>query len=310
MLAGGNGALPGIDGTAAPTVARYEALIRVSEALRAYHDRDALFRSLARELRPVVAFSFLGLGLYDEHTDGLDLRVLEASGKPLPPPELSAEESLTYWTVQHQAPLVIPDVEDESRFPKAMAYLRDQDVRSTCSMPLTTPRAIGMLLAGDSARHVYDTKDVTFLSLVANQVALAIDDALNYTALQESLVVERERQRNLDASDELLRAIATVLDVRQVFPQVSQIAATVLPHDLLTFAFVNEQGEFVIHAVSDDPSRCSPREAHGFGPEGRDVPHHPGPGDRSASTDRAARLLGSNPGGGVSLDLVDRQGGR
>ena len=26
-------------------VARYEALIRVSEALRAYHDRDTLFRS-------------------------------------------------------------------------------------------------------------------------------------------------------------------------------------------------------------------------------------------------------------------------
>ena len=47
--------------SAASIVARYEAFIRVSEALRAYHDRDALFRSLARELRPVVQFSFLGL---------------------------------------------------------------------------------------------------------------------------------------------------------------------------------------------------------------------------------------------------------
>ena len=33
------------------TIARYESLIRVSEALRAYHDRETLFRSLARELR-------------------------------------------------------------------------------------------------------------------------------------------------------------------------------------------------------------------------------------------------------------------
>jgi transcriptional regulator with GAF, ATPase, and Fis domain len=260
VRAGGDGALTGTHDRPASTVARYEALIRVSEALRAYHDRDTLFQSLARELRPVVRFSFLGLGLYDEHTDGLDLRVLEGTGKPLPAPELSAEESLTYWTVQHQAPLVIPDVEDENRFPKAMAYLRNQDVRSTCSLPLTTPRRrIGMLLAGDSAVHVYDTKDVTFLSLVANQVALAIDDALNYTALQQSLHVERERQRNLEASDELLRAIATVLDVRQVFPRVSQIAATVLPHDVLTFAFVNEQGEFAIHAVSDGSDPLFPR---------------------------------------------------
>jgi formate hydrogenlyase transcriptional activator len=260
MRDGGNGALTGIHDSPASTVARYEALIRVSEALRAYHDRDTLFRSLARELRPVVRFSFLGLGLYDEHTRGLDLRVLEASGNPLRPPELSPEESLTYWTIQHQAPLVIPNVEDEARFPKAMAYLRDQDVRSTCSLPLTTPRRrIGMLLAGDSEVGVYDTKDVTFLSLVANQVALAIDDALNYSALQQSLVVERERQRNLDASDELLRALATVLDVRQVFPRVSQIAADVLPHDVLTFAFVNEQREFVLHAVSDGSEPLFPR---------------------------------------------------
>ena len=260
MLAGGNGAPTGIHTIPASTVARYEALIRVSEALRAYHDRDTLFRSLARELRPVVRFSFLGLGLYDEHTDGLDLRVLEATGKPLPPPQLAAEESLTYWTVQHQAPLVIPDVEAENRFPKAMAYLRGQDVRSTCSLPLTTPRRrIGMMVAGDSELHVYDTRDVTFLSLVANQVALAIDDALNYTALQQSLLVERERQRSLDASDDLLRAIAPVLDVRQVFPRVSQIASTVLPHDVLTFALVNEQGELVIHAVSDGSEPLFPR---------------------------------------------------
>src|SRR4029453_16537457 len=193
VVDGGNGALTGIHESPASTVARYEALIRVSEALRAYHDRDTLFRSLARELRPVVRFSFLGLGLYDEHTHGLDLRVLEATGNPLSPPELSAEESLTYWTVQHQAPLVIPNVDDEARFPKAMAHFRDQGVRSTFSLPLTTPRRrIGMLVAGDSQVQVYDTKDVTFLSLVANQVALAIDDALNYSALQQSLVVERE----------------------------------------------------------------------------------------------------------------------
>jgi formate hydrogenlyase transcriptional activator len=233
-------------------VARYQALIRVSEALRAYHDRDTLFRSLARELRAVVRFTFLGLGLYDERTHSLDMRVLEATGNPLPPPELSPEESLSYWIVRNQAPLVIPDVEHEVRFAKAMAYFRTQQVRSTCSLPLTTPqRRMGMLVAGDSELHVYDTEDVTFLSLVANQVALAIDDALTYGALQHSLVAERERQRNLEASEELLRAVATVLDVRQVFSRVAEIAATVLPHDLLTMTYFDEAGAEVRAASHD-----------------------------------------------------------
>ena len=248
----GNDSVAADRGSAASMVVRYEALIRVSEALRAYHDRDTLFRSLARELRPVVGFSFLGLGLYDEQSHSLDLRVLEASGDPLPPPVLSAEESLSYWIVRHQTPLVIPDVEDEVRFPKAMAYFRTQEVRSTCSLPLTTPRRrMGMLVAGDSELHVYDTEDVTFLSLVASQVALAIENAENYEALQQSLALERDRMRNVEACDELLRALAPVLDVRQVFPRISQIAATVLPHDRLTLSFHDQGGEILVQAASD-----------------------------------------------------------
>ena len=101
-------------------------------------------------------------------------------------------------------------------------------------------------------RYSYDAEDLAFLSLVANQVALAIENAENYEALQHSLALERDRMRNVEACDELLRALSTVLDIRQVFPQVSQIAATVLPHDLLTFAFLNGQREVVVQATSDE----------------------------------------------------------
>jgi formate hydrogenlyase transcriptional activator len=237
---------------ATPTLARYEALVRVSEALRCYHDRDTLFRSLARELRPVVRFDFLGLALYDEQSKILDMRVLEATGETCPPPELPVEESLTYWVVTHQKPLVIPVVDQETRFGEGIAYLQRQGVRSSCSLPLITPRRpIGMLLAGSSQPHAYDAEDVTFLSLVANQVALSIDDTLNYGALQDALALEREGRQSLDASDELLRALSTVLDIREVFPRISEIAQAVLPHDLLTFTFVNQDGDIALQAASN-----------------------------------------------------------
>jgi len=241
-------------------VARYEALIRVSEALRCYHDRDALFRSLARELRPVVRFDFLGLALYDEQAHTLDLRVLEATGEPVPPPELPVEESLTYWVVTHQQPLLIPVVDAETRFGEGIAYLQRQGVRSTCCLPLITPRRpMGMLLAGSGETHTYDAEDVTFLSLVANQVSLAIDDAMNYGALQNALALERDGRQSLDASDELLRALSTVLDIREVFPKVSEIAQTVLPHDLLTFTFQDQEGGIVLQAASNPLEPLPPR---------------------------------------------------
>jgi formate hydrogenlyase transcriptional activator len=207
---------------------RYEALVRVSEALGACHDRDVLFRSLARELHHIVNFSFLGLALYDERTHTMEPCVLETTGEPVPPPQIPTEESLAYWVLQHQQPVVIPDVANETRFPQAIAYMQQQGMQSICALALTTPqRRLGMLLAGNREPHAYDAEDVTFLSLVANQVALALDDALNFTALQQALLMECQRTQNLEASDELLRALSTVLDIREVFPRISQIAATI-----------------------------------------------------------------------------------
>src|SRR5262245_28729760 len=180
------------------TAARYEALIRVSEALRTYRDRDTLFQSLARELRPVVQFSFLGLALYDEQTHVVEPHVLEATGERALPPHLTSAEQLTYWVIEHQAPLVIPVVDEEPRFAQEMAYLRGQGARSVCCLPLTTPqRRLGMLLAGSREPHVYTEGDVAFLALVANQVALAIDDTLNYGALQASLAREQQQAGEL-----------------------------------------------------------------------------------------------------------------
>ncbi len=217
-------------------------------------------------LRPVVAFSFLGLALFDEQTRAVEPYVLEASGESVTPPQLSSEEQLTYWVLQHQQPLVIPVIEQETRFAQEMAYLRGERTQSICSLPLTTPRRrVGMLIVGNRQPHTYDEEEVTFLSLVANQVALAIDDTLNYGALQQSLSLERERAENLAASDELLRALSTVLNVREVFPRVSEISRKVLPHDRMTMAFHDREGEAVIQAASDDSLRLHDRMRFGPG---------------------------------------------
>ena len=133
--------------------------------------------------------------------------------------------------VQHQEPLVFPFADGETRFTQAIAYLESQGIQSACALPLTSRRRrLGMLFHGSRERHSYDAEDLAFLSLVANQVALAIENAENYGALQNSLALERDRMRSVEACDELLRALSTVLDVRQVFPEhLPQIAATVSP---------------------------------------------------------------------------------
>ena len=69
---------------------------------------------------------------------------------------------------------------------------------------------------------------------------------------------------SLESSIELLRTIASVLDIRTVFPRVSEIANRVVPHDLLTMTFHETGGEILIEAASTD-------ELHDLGRLARDA---------------------------------------
>jgi transcriptional regulator with PAS, ATPase and Fis domain len=65
-------------------------------------------------------------------------------------------------------------------------------------------------------------------------------------------VTVAEYAATLESSVELLRTIAATLDIRTVFPQVSEIANRVVPHDLLTMMFHDRGGQILIEAASTD----------------------------------------------------------
>ncbi len=58
-----------------------------------------------------------------------------------------------------------------------------------------------------------------------------------------------------DASHELLHTIAGVLDIRSVFPRVSEIAKRMLPHDALTMSCQDEDLNVHVEATSSDDFR-------------------------------------------------------
>ena len=86
--------------------------------------------------RPVVWFSFLGLTLYDEQTHTVQRYVLEGAGEPLPPPHVDAEQSVAYWVVQHQEPLVFPFEDAETRFAPMVSKRTSVIALSTALSPI------------------------------------------------------------------------------------------------------------------------------------------------------------------------------
>src|SRR6202521_2657759 len=186
---------------------RYEALLRVSQNLISIRSSEELFRLLARELRAVVNFYVMGIGIYDENAHEVRLTSYGEPGDPLQVPKLVPEETFTWWVYQHQQPLIIPSLDTETRFPAVAEMLKNRGVRSVCALPLTTVhRRLGGLAIGSIEADAYSREEVSFLALVANQVALAVDDALNFDASQHA-------KEALHASEERFRLIVDSIPV-------------------------------------------------------------------------------------------------
>ena len=195
-----------------PLSERYKALLNVSQTLISSRCSEGLLGVLARELRKVVSFHYLGVAMYDEKAHDMRLRLfLGESGDLVEAPRLAPEETMTWWVYQHQQPLIVPFVDEEARFPVATKLLKERGIRSICILPLTTAhRRVGGLAVGSQDAVNYSREEVSFLSLVANQVALAVDDALNFEASESAQEELRRKQAELRHERDQLQLLLEV----------------------------------------------------------------------------------------------------
>ncbi|HTV53758.1 MAG TPA: sigma 54-interacting transcriptional regulator [Terriglobia bacterium] len=167
--------------------ARYEGVLRLARVLGTHRNMAHLFSALAGELSQILSFSFLGIGRYERTTNVVQVYVLDVGNAPILLPDLLPEETLTGWVYKHRKPLVIPFLEQETRFPGLKRELGNLDIRSLCAVPLNTDHGcIGCLEVGSHRAGVYDAKEIHFVTLVADIVAVSLDAARNFEALRLS----------------------------------------------------------------------------------------------------------------------------
>jgi len=244
---------------------RYEALFRVSQAISAHRDPRELFARLAGELRQVVRFDFIGVAQYDEATRRAKWLLAQCDqAQEEPPSECTPQQTLTCWVYQQQKPVVIPFVEREMRFPRMTEWLTTCGIRSACALPLTTVhRPIGILALGSRHPNAYSEDEVSFLSLVANQVALAIDDALNLEASRLAQAELREKQEELQLERDRLKLLLDVnngvvsnLELRDVLRAITATIRRVMQCDVVSVDLPNaEASHLQIYALDFPESK-------------------------------------------------------
>ncbi len=144
---------------------------------------------LVSELHRVVPFDYIGVTIRDEKSNTFRRHSIDAKTEAaIPPdPELTMEESDAWWVYQNQEALVTSLETHDPRFSKLQEVLKKYGVHCLCTLPLTTAHSkVGTLTFGSKTPDVYSAEEVRFLSVVAEQIALAFDNALLFDAAQAS----------------------------------------------------------------------------------------------------------------------------
>jgi formate hydrogenlyase transcriptional activator len=223
--------------------AQHQALLEVAEAIAQHRDLRELFHELAVRLHRVVEFDYLDLILHDATRNVMRVHILEAeqARKIRPGAEFAVGETPSGWVWETQQPFVLNDAEEETRFPALLQILRENAVRSACSVPLTTAqRRLGVLSFGRRTPHHYGEAEIAFMRQVARQVAVAVDNALNFEraqAYQRQLAQERDRLRVLL---EVNNAVVSKLDLRVLLNAISGSLRRVIHHEYTSLALFEE----------------------------------------------------------------------
>jgi formate hydrogenlyase transcriptional activator len=245
---------------------RYEALFRLSQAINSNCCSEELLKSLVRELREVVEFYYLGIGIYDEKLHEMWIKCFDHSGAPIEIPKLAPEETFTWQVYQSQEPLVVSAVDHETRYPVAVNLLKQQGIRSMCVLPLTTiRRRLGGLAIGRQDTDAYSSEEISFLSLLANQVALAVDAALSFEASEEAqqelerkhVELQAERDR-LTLLLEVTNQVVSNLELRDLLQAISGSVRRVMQCDGGGVFLLNREGNQLYLFAHDFPESDGP----------------------------------------------------
>jgi formate hydrogenlyase transcriptional activator len=261
----------------------FAALRRTSEELQSKNDRlrllldvtnqvvsnlelRDLLRAISQDVRRVMQCDYAGLSLPEAENKQLRLYALDfPEGKGFFHEELvySIEGSPSGTAFRTMNPLTL-----QSPFagwldsPIAQIAVRE-GLKSVCCLPLISRnRAIGVLVLGRLRDDAFSQADISFLSQVANQIALAVENALAYREIRE--LKEQLSKEKLYLEDEIrtemnfAQIIGNSASLRRVLKGVGTVAPT--DSTVLIYGETGTGKELIARAIHD----LSPRSSKPF----------------------------------------------
>jgi sigma-B regulation protein RsbU (phosphoserine phosphatase) len=167
----------------------FETLARIGKEVAAVLDLDELLSRVVQLTRHVIDYRTFGLLLLNEETKELEIKVAVQFGEKVVLPKVPLGEGLVGYAALHREAVNVPDVSKDPRYIRIV-----EDVRSELAVPmLLKDRCIGVFDLESPELDAFSKRDVEILTLLASQVAVAIENARLYEkVLSAEARIEKE----------------------------------------------------------------------------------------------------------------------
>ncbi len=189
---------------------RLSLVNRISSAAGSVLDLGDLLETVYREMTHIFSADAFYLALYDPATNSLDYRLQVDEGLRVPQEREPVGAGLTSRVIVERRPILVNDLASSGEgFPHPETWGTGKVPISWIGVPmLSRDRLVGVISVQTYREHHYDAEDLQLAATIADQVAVAVENARLYEEARQELAVRQRAEKVLRESEEKFRNLA------------------------------------------------------------------------------------------------------